>query len=177
MVNQLRPLGYSDQQIGLIGLVSIVVQCVGAVVIGAIAGHMKTKMKLIIITLLSVSALGFLWLLVMCLPSSPLPHSLPTLYLAIIIATGTSGSSYSLFFEMAAEMAYPVGEGTVAAFLSTMSNLVAMVFLFLFFIPSLSSGRCLWMSYSLVGSSLLAIPATWMIQGQYHRTTVDSANK
>ena len=138
---------------------------------------MKTRMKLIIITLLSVSALGFTWLLAICLPSSPLPHSLPALYLAIIISTGAAGSSYSLFFELAAEMAYPVGEGTVAAFLSTMANLVAMVFLFLFFIPSLSSGRCLWMSYSLVASSMVAIPATGMVQGHYHRTTVDSHNK
>ena len=39
-----------------------------------------------------------------------------------------------------------------------------MFFLLLFFVPSLTSGRCLWMSYSLVASTALAIPVTALIR-------------
>merc|ERR1711990_227396 len=102
-----------------------------------------------------------------------LKHSKVKLYLAIIIATSAAYSCCPLFFEMTVELAYPINEGTVAGFLTAMNNFVGMIFLFLFFVPSLIAGNCMWVSYSLVASTLLAIPSTALIKENYNRSTVD----
>ena len=173
MVNQIRPLGYSDQQIGLMGLVAVISQCVMATLFGIISDRLKHKMKLTILILLSISTGGFVWMMLMCLPGSGVPHNIYTLYLALNIATATAYSCCPLFFEMTVELAYPINESTVAGFLTAMNNLVGMTFLFLFFIPSLQSGNCMWISYALIASTFLAIPATAMITEHYNRSNVD----
>ena len=71
------------------------------------------------------------------------------------------------------ELAYPVNEGTLAGFLTMMNNLVGMVFFLLFFIPSLSKGTCIWMSYTLIASTSVAIPAMAFVKEHYNRTNVD----
>ena len=173
MVNQIRPLDYSDQEIGMMGLAAVLAQCIMSMIFGYITDHLKHKMKATILVLLVVSTASFIWLTIMCLPNSPLDHSKVKLYLAIIIATSAAYSCCPLFFEMTVELAYPVNEGTVAGFLTAMNNFVAMVFLFLFFVHSLTAGNCMWVSYSLVASTLLAIPATALIKEHYNRSLVD----
>ena len=173
MVNQIRPLGYTDQQIGMMGLAAVISQCVMSMAFGYISDRLRHKMKLTILILLSVSTGGFVWLMLMCLPGSGVPHSAFTLYSAIMLATSVNYSCCPLFFEMTVELAYPINESTVAGFLTAMNNLVGMIFLFLFFIPSLQAGNCMWMSYTLVASTLLAIPATALINEQYNRSVVD----
>jgi len=173
MVNQIRPLDYSDQEIGMMGLAAVLAQCIMSMTFGFITDRLKHKMKATILLLLTVSMTSFIWLTIMCLPSSPLEHSKVKLYLAIIIATSAAYSCCPLFFEMTVELAYPINEGTVAGFLTAMNNFVGMIFLFLFFVPSLIAGNCMWVSYSLVASTLLAIPATALIKENYNRSTVD----
>jgi len=173
MVNQIRPLGYSDQQIGMLGLASVLGQCLLSMAAGLLTDRLRHRIKATLLVLLATSTAAFLWLTLMCLPSSPVAHSLPRLYAAIIIATSAAYSCCPLFFEMTVELAYPVNESTVAGFLTAMNNLVGMFFLLLFFVPSLTSGRCLWMSYSLVASTALAIPVTALIREHYNRSNVD----
>jgi len=173
MVNQIRPLDYSDQEIGMMGLAAVLAQCIMSMTFGFITDRLKHKMKATILLLLTVSMASFIWLTIMCLPSSPLEHSKVKLYLAIIIATSAAYSCCPLFFEMTVELAYPINEGTVAGFLTAMNNFVGMIFLFLFFVPSLSAGNCMWVSYSLVASTFLAIPTTALIKEHYNRSIVD----
>ena len=171
MVNQIKPLGYDDQDIGLMGLASVVSQCLMSVLFGYISDRLKHK-KLTILCLLSVSACGFTWLMLMC--TGTVSHSKYTLYLAIIIATSVSFSCCPLFFEMTVELAYPVNEGAVGGFLTAVYNFVGIVFLFLFFVPSLTSGNYIWISYTLVGSTIIAIPVTAFVQEKYNRSNADN---
>jgi len=173
MVNQIRPLNYSDQEIGMMGLAAVLAQCIMSMTFGFITDRLKNKMKATLLLLLTVSTASFIWLAIMCLPNSPLEHSKVKLYLAIIIATSAAYSCCPLFFEMTVELAYPISEGTVAGFLTAMNNFVGMIFLFLFFVPSLIVGNCMWVSYSLVASTLLAIPTTALIKEHYNRSNVD----
>ena len=174
MVNQIRPLGYLDQEIGMMGLAAVLAQCVMSMIFGFITDRLKHKMKATLLLLLTVSTTSFIWLTLMCHPDIHLiTPSKVKLYLAIIIATSSAYSCCPLFFEMTVELAYPVNEGTVAGFLTAMNNFVAMIFLFLFFVHSLTSGRCMWVSYSLVASTLLAIPTTALIKEHYNRSNID----
>lgn len=84
-----------------------------------------------------------------------------------------SFSTCPLFFEMTAELAYPVNEGAVGGFLTAIYNFVGIVFLFLFFIPSLTRGKDIWISYTLVGSTIAAIPATALVTENYNRSNAD----
>ena len=68
--DQIRPLGYTDEQIGRIGLASTLISCVVSISLGLITDRLKHKMKAIIITLLLVSTGSFIWLMLMCLPGS-----------------------------------------------------------------------------------------------------------
>ena len=173
MVNQIRPLGYTDQQIGMMGLASVLSQCIMSIGIGFFIDHLKHKMKLTILILLCISAIGFTWLMLMCLPGSGVPHSIYTLYTAIVLATSVSFSCCPLFFEMTVELAYPVNEGTVGGFLTAVYNFVGIIFLFLFFIPGLQSGNSIWISYTLVASTIIAIPATALVKESYNRSKDD----
>ena len=127
MVNQIRPLGYTDQQIGMMGLAAVISQCVMSMAFGYISDRLRHKMKLTILILLCISAIGFTWLMLMCLPGSGVPHSIYTLYTAIVLATSVSFSCCPLFFEMTVELAYPVNEGTVGGFLTAVYNLVGII--------------------------------------------------
>ena len=119
MVNQIRPLGYTDEQIGRIGLASTLISCVVSISLGLITDRLKHKMKAIIITLLLVSTGSFIWLMLMCLPGSQantppkmfhhklafmfklkVSHSIYSLSTAIILGTCAAGSCDPLFFEM-----------------------------------------------------------------------------
>ena len=111
--------------------------------------------------------------MLMCLPGSGMPHSIYTLYTAIVLATSVSFSCCPLFFEMTVELAYPVNEGTVGGFLTAVYNFVGIIFLFLFFIPALQSGNSTWISYTLVGSTIIAIPATALVKESYNRSNDD----
>ena len=83
-----------------------------------------------------------------------------------------SFSTCPLFFEMTAELAYPVNEGAVGGFLTAVYNFVGIVFLFLFFIPALTRGKYIWIS-----SPLAAIPATFFATENYNRSTADKELK
>ena len=157
--------------------------------------HDAIAYKVTILVLLLISATGFTWLMLMCMQL--LPQTKITLYAAIILATrlnqlkkrtnfqifngshichhliSVSFSTCPLFFEMTAELAYPVNEGAVGGFLTAVYNFVGIIFLFLFFIPALTRGKDIWISYTLVGSTIAAIPATALVTENYNRSNAD----
>ena len=57
-----------------------------------------------------------------------------TLYTAVILSSSISAACYPIFFEMCVEVTYPVHESIVGGFLTTFYNVVAVIFLLLFFI-------------------------------------------
>lgn len=168
MVNNFRPLGITDQQIGLMGLFSVISQCICSIGIGFFTDRLKYYMKTILLLLLVLATVCFVWLMLMCLKI--LPHTIECLYAAVILATSINFCCCPLFFEMTVEMAYPVNESLVGGFMTGVYNFVGILFLFIFFIPNIGF---VWINYVLVGSTALAIPAVVMIKETYNRTNVD----
>lgn len=170
MVNNFSPLGISDQQIGYMGLASVLAQCVLSMVFGFVTDRLRKNIKTTILVLLTIATCGFIWLMLMCLEA--IPYSLYTLYTAVILATSFNFSTIPLFFEMCVEIAYPVNEGMVGGFLTAVYNFVGIIFLFLFFVPNIGY---IWINYLLVGSTIISIPAVLMAREQYNRSNVDDA--
>ena len=79
MVNQIRPLGYSDEAIGQMGLAATLVGCVMSISFGFITDRLKHKTKLTILVLLTVSTAGWVWLMLMCQPGSQVTMVIPML--------------------------------------------------------------------------------------------------
>ena len=63
-------------------------------------------------------------------------HFSVQLYLSTILASAITYSAGPIFFEFTVELVYPVPEGIVGAFLTTIYNSVGMIFLFLFYVPA-----------------------------------------
>ena len=92
------------------------------------------------------------------------------MYFFLEFLVSVSFSTCPVFFEMTAELAYPVNEGAVGGFLTAVYNFVGIIFLF--FIPALTRGKYIWIS-----STLAAIPATFFATENYNRSTADKELK
>ena len=111
------------------------------------------------------------------------------MYLSVILSSSISFSCIPIFFEMSVEVTYPVHESIVGGFLTTFYNLVAIVFLLLFFIPKyyniiiiqtnltafVPSIGYTWINYTLVAATALTLPAMLLTQETYNRSNVDEA--
>ena len=168
MVFNLRPLGISDQEIGYIGLGSVLGQCFASMLAGYLSDWLRKRIKICLIILLTVSGAIFVLLTFMCL--QVISTSYPVLFFVIVSATSLNFACCPLFFELSVEIAYPVSESLIGGFLTTIYNLVGIVFLFLFFIPNIGS---IWINYVLVGSVVLSIPAVILVKERYNRSSVD----
>ena len=168
IVFNLRDLNITDQEVGYIGLGSVIGQCFTSMLAGFFTDKLRNKMKLTLVLLLSISGSLFLLLILMCLKIVPSNYLI--FCIVIIAATSLNYACCPLFFELCVEIAYPVSESLVGGFLTSMNNLVGIIFLFLFFIPNIGS---LWINYLLLGSVVFSIPAVLLTKERYNRSRVD----
>jgi hypothetical protein len=59
------------------------------------------------------------------------------LYVSVILGFATNYACTPLFFELASEVAYPVGEGVVAGLMTCVWTIVRIIFLSKFFIKDI----------------------------------------
>ena len=71
MVNNFRPLGIEDQEIGMIGLFAVLGQCALATIVGFTIDRLKHKMKITLLVLISLATAGFVWLTLICIGTAP----------------------------------------------------------------------------------------------------------
>lgn len=128
------------------------------ILVSRIVDSLRGKMKLAILILMVSGILCWIWLGLLCLRVIPFSVSKchviirasevlnilqaiyvffsVQLYLSTILASAITYSAGPIFFEFTVELVYPVPEGIVGAFLTTIYNSVGMIFLFLFYVPA-----------------------------------------
>eukprot|EP00094_Tigriopus_californicus_P004238 TCALIF_04084-PA protein Name:"Similar to dirc2 Disrupted in renal carcinoma protein 2 homolog (Xenopus laevis)" AED:0.03 eAED:0.03 QI:0/0/0/1/1/1/2/0/472 len=168
MTINFAPVGIDEAETGSIALISVL-SC-AFVTLGSAYGldHVRRFLKSCLLTLLTMSALFFAWLALLCLQF--IPFSKWQIYVSTIGGISCSFATNPLFFEYAVDLAYPISEGLVATFLTAFNNLIGMFFLGVFFIPNI---KFTWMNYVLVGSSLISIPLVLLTKGNFRRMAVD----
>ncbi|MPC22600.1 Disrupted in renal carcinoma protein 2 [Portunus trituberculatus] len=129
-------------------------------------------MKLTIICLMVVATAGYTWFLL--LMNQCLPFSKVQLFISVIIGASFNYACSPLFFELAVELAYPVSEGVVGAFLTICWNIVAALFLFIMQTPIVKKS-VLWMDYLLAIQGLVVVLMMVLVREEYRRTSVDKA--
>lgn len=170
MVNNFRPFSISDQEIGFIGLLAVIGQCIMTTSVGVLMDRLKHKMKISLIVLISLATAGFVWLMLICIHQ--IEFSKAQVYVSVILSASISFSCYPIFFEMTVEVTYPVHESIVGGFLTAFYNLVGIMFLLIFFIPNIGFE---WINYVLVASTVVALPAIILTRESYNRSSVDEA--
>nr|XP_027237352.1 disrupted in renal carcinoma protein 2 homolog isoform X1 [Penaeus vannamei] len=103
----------------------------GGVVLAVIAARFSDLlfgyMKLTIIVLMVIATGGYTWFLL--LMNKCLPFSKAQLFISVIIGASFNYACSPLFFELAAELAFPVSEGVVGGLMTMSWNIVGAVFL------------------------------------------------
>eukprot|EP00095_Tigriopus_kingsejongensis_P004501 maker-scaffold427_size174323-snap-gene-0.36 protein:Tk04501 transcript:maker-scaffold427_size174323-snap-gene-0.36-mRNA-1 annotation:"hypothetical protein DAPPUDRAFT_102163" len=167
------PLGNTedkDKIIGHIGLWAIIGNSVAAILVSRIVDSIRGRMKLTLLILMSMGILCWIWLGLICL--GVIPFSLIQLYISTILASSLTYSTGPIFFEFTVELVYPVPEGIVGGFLTTVYNSIGMVFLFLFYVPQVAD-HPEWIPYAIMASTVASFPLMLLVQERYNRSSLD----
>lgn len=138
-----------------------------AIFIGFIAdrfGHLKSI--LIALTILSIES--SLWLLLIL--HGYLPFSLRGAYVATIIASVSTTSSWAIRFELASELCYPIDESLSVGVLGLLINAWTSLFLSVLFINGIGT---VWIDWFLVIASIASLPFLIFMKESYKRTEMD----
>ena len=149
-----------QDQVGLIGFWASITSCGGAFITGHFSERLTGYYKSSLLVLLGGATLCFIWmgLIVMKI----IPYSIGNwdnyskkfyqaligffcklisaqLYVSILIGMALNFSCTPLFLELGGEIAYPVGEGVVAGFMTFWWTVIGVVFLLIFFIKNIGT--------------------------------------
>ena len=168
MTINFKPLGIDDAESGRIGVIAVFVNAVVALSFGYITDRIRKHIKSTLVILISLAALSFLWVLLLCERIIPFSHW--QLYASVIAGTSFNFACVPLFFEYTVELAYPVTEGLVGGYMTVFNNAVGFVFLCVFFVKDISY---VWINYVILFSTVLALPMLLLSQESYRRMDVD----
>ncbi|XP_068673644.1 solute carrier family 49 member 4 homolog [Montipora foliosa] len=131
---------------GWLGCSSTIAGVFSGIVLARYADFVKNKTKQLLVLLLALSTISMLIFSLSCV--SILPSTKPILYSSIIFGGFVCNGTLPLFFELAVERAYPVGEGIAGGILQTVANLITLLFYVAFMVPH---SHVLWMNWVAVG--------------------------
>ncbi|XP_050395913.2 solute carrier family 49 member 4 isoform X2 [Patella vulgata] len=164
----LSPLGVSQNEAGWIGFYSTCAACVAALVVARFADVFSKRLKLFIFILYTVGTVFIIWF---ALASAQiLPTSTAVFYLTVIMGVMALNASVPLLFELACELAYPIGEGTTNGVMTILNNLGGLIFLFILMIPNIGT---MWMNWTLIGATVVCFPLYGMLKETYNRLDID----
>eukprot|EP00937_MAST-01D_sp_MAST-1D-sp2_P004009 g4009.t1 len=164
----LNPIGYSDSTVGYLGFANGLAGNVGSVTVGYLSDtYFRRRFKRSIIWLLGLLLLSTLWF-TLSLPAfgqpAVLPRTLGSLFVACILAGVANSSMSPLFYELCAELTYPVSEGTSAGFLALIWNTASFIMIYLS--PVISAGSVNVITTITIGVVLLMVLS---VKEQYKR--------
>lgn len=92
----------------------------------------------------------------------------------MIIGASFNYACSPLFFELAAELAFPVSEGVVGGLMTMSWNIVGAVFLLTM---QTQTKNVIWMDYVLAIQGLAVVIMMGFVREEYRRTSLDKANE
>lgn len=155
MAINFEPLGISESDCGVMGLVLVFSSTVASILLSRYMDYFRSKMKLALMVVLSLSLLCLIWLTMTI--DQIVPFSATQVWVSTIVGITLVCATRSLFFEFTAQVARPAPEGLVGALLNAGFNLVGVIFLSLYFLEDYGIGYS-WINYALVISIFMSIP-------------------
>eukprot|EP01116_Phalansterium_solitarium_P018223 TRINITY_DN4755_c0_g2_i1.p1 TRINITY_DN4755_c0_g2~~TRINITY_DN4755_c0_g2_i1.p1 ORF type:complete len:476 (+),score=196.57 TRINITY_DN4755_c0_g2_i1:97-1524(+) len=171
----LSPLGISQTWAGWLGFGMTVSGIVGGIGVGRLGDTVfKGRFKLLLILMYSMCTASFVYL-TLSLPSLFSPKALlPTNRWVVLVACTCAGlfqgAAGPLFYEFAAELTYPVPEGTTAGLITMMNNVACLAVIGVSpYIP------LLWLNCVMTIAVAIATVLLGFIREDYRRSRLDQA--
>ncbi|XP_047482992.1 solute carrier family 49 member 4 homolog [Penaeus chinensis] len=163
----LRVIDIHQEQAMGVAVVAVCMSSVAAFVIARITDKMYGHLRVTIIGLLLASAACFLWFVL--ISTGVIEPSLVQVYISVAGGVSFEYASVPLLVELAVELGYPISESVTGAALTFLFNVVALVFLGLFQIPS----DYMWVSYVLLACVSLTIIPLMFVKETHKRSEAD----
>eukprot|EP01105_Mastigella_eilhardi_P008246 TRINITY_DN2011_c0_g1_i1.p2 TRINITY_DN2011_c0_g1~~TRINITY_DN2011_c0_g1_i1.p2 ORF type:complete len:403 (+),score=102.26 TRINITY_DN2011_c0_g1_i1:210-1418(+) len=131
----LSPLHYTQTTCGWLGFCATLASMTGGLIVGLLADRLfRGRFKLLLLLLFTLSTTSFMWF-TLSLPSlfadhGVIPGNEYTTYVAVALGGLFLGSTNPLFYELAAELTFPVPEEVSAVFMTLVMNIICVVILF-----------------------------------------------
>ncbi|KAK7084535.1 hypothetical protein SK128_017000 [Halocaridina rubra] len=164
----LSPFGISQDEASMMGVYVTLGGVIMALVAARFSDLLFGYMKLTLIVLMVIATGGYTWFLL--LMNQCLPFNKVHMFVSVIIGASFNYACSPLFFELAAELAYPVPEGIVGGFLTICWNIIGVIFLLTMQVPM---NNVLWMDYLLAIQGLVVIILLGFVKEEYRRTSID----
>ncbi|XP_008472198.2 disrupted in renal carcinoma protein 2 homolog [Diaphorina citri] len=168
----LTQLNISQSIAANIGFWTMICGCVLGLVVSKLSDQYPGYIKQNLVTFASLSTVMFTWIALMV--GHIVPFSQGKLLAAVLIGISSSWATSALFYELGAEIAYPVPESIVAGFMSSVSSLaVATVNAYIYFFSFVDIS---WLNYALVLFSLCSVLCLIFVNAVYNRSKLDRSN-
>ncbi|XP_069185946.1 solute carrier family 49 member 4 homolog [Procambarus clarkii] len=164
----LAPFGISQDEASWLGVYVTLGGVVMAILGSRFSDLLFGYMKVTIMTLMVVATAGYTWFLLIM--NHCLPYNKVGMFVSVIIGASFNYACSPLFFELAVELAYPVPEGVVGAFLTMTWNIVCAIFLLTM---QTKMKSVIWMDYILAIQGMVVVLLLIFLKEEYKRTAVD----
>ena len=163
-------VGYSQTDLNITIFICGAISLAIALLAGAITDKFNKSLKTIMIVINIIICFPIAWLILAAMKLLPVQ---------IVVSFGIPFAMFislllplqSVFYVLACETAFPVGEGVMTAMLAICSKPFSTFFFLSMLIPSFSS---MWLNWALLGSFVLLIPFGIKFDAQYNRTAVNN---
>jgi len=142
---------------------------VSGILLARCADYVKHRTKQLLLLLLTLSTISQLFFSLSC--AGILPSTKPLLYSSIVVGGFVFNGALPLFFELVVECVYPVGEGIAGGILTTVANVVLLLFYVAFMLPH-SDMR--WMNWVKVTGFAVCVTGLLFHREKYIRLDLDS---
>ncbi|KAL9955628.1 hypothetical protein ACROYT_G036979 [Oculina patagonica] len=134
---------------GWLGCAATLAGVVSGITLARCADCVKHKTKQLLVLLLTLSTISQLVFSLSC--AEILPSTKPLLYSSIIFGGFVYNGTLPLFFELAMESVYPVGEGIAGGILIAAGNVVLLLFYIAFMLPHSDVRWMNWVTVAILG--------------------------
>jgi hypothetical protein len=172
---------WSAKQAGLCGMAHTFACIVGMWAIGPVADrYFEQNLKTLLVIVSAITVVLFGWVISMfeatCvyLPFNPVPRSTPTVFVAISLLGFFRTAAVPIMYELAAEISFPVPEGTSAGVTVLAEHATLMTMLFV--APHIQLGVLNLICFAGLALSPLVL-VLFLKRPTYHRANAEAAEK
>ena len=172
----LAQVGFTNDQVGWLGFTQVFMGCFGGLCSGAIADRfLRRRLKWLLVASYACSFFFFAWLTMQFSAAghpAVLPGTFATAFTAVCLSGIFQGACDPLSYELAAELTYPVPEGTSAGVLTLIYNAACLVVLLILGYDA-HVNVAQWANLLMAATMLLCALLTSAVRERYRRSDAE----
>ncbi|KAF6199007.1 hypothetical protein GE061_007030 [Apolygus lucorum] len=161
--------GITQSETAKLGFWTIVCSCLLGLSVSRASDAFQGHLKPILMLMIAFGDFMFLWIVL--ITTNIVPFNKGSLAVVVIGGLSSIWSTPALFYELGAEITFPIQEGIVAGCMMAVNNMCAcLVYLQLYIFPSIDVS---WMNYGLFVFGLMSLTLLSFVKETYNRLALD----